>query len=383
MTNRDKLGEYRGEFYDIAPCGYLSTLTDGTIVKVNETFLSWTGYAEGDLVFKKRFQDLLSPPGKIFYEMQFAPLLHMQPIVKEVAFDLICAGRDPLTVLVNSTQIKHSDGSTLVHSAFFDATDRRKYERDLLQGREQLEKEVAIRTGELEREITVRRKTEEHLRSLTARLLTLRDEERRSLARELHDSVGQLLAALSMNIAIVNAESHKMSARAASAVAENAGFVNQISSEIRTISYLLHPPLLDEVGLKSALTWFVEGLASRAGMKINLELPKSPERFEPSVELAIFRMVQECLTNVHRHSGSKTATVRLIADGGSIRLEVQDQGSGLPANRKDALSDEGSGVGLRGMRERVKQLGGEIEIRSDSSGTLVKVVIPKREGGAA
>jgi PAS domain S-box-containing protein len=366
------------EMYETAPCGYISMLPDGMIVRVNQTLLDWLGYAREDLVSAKRLQDLLTVPGKIFYETQFAPLLQMQGRVKEVALDLVCQGREPLPVLVNSSKHDGRDGGpTLIHSAFFDATDRTRYEGDLLLARKELEAEVKRRTAELEAEVLERKRAEEDLRELTSKLLTLRDDERRLLARELHDSVGQMLAALTMNLALIQAESGALTPRATAAVSENARWITEISSEIRTISHLLHPPLLDEVGLTSALTWYVDGLAERAGMKINLEISSDLGRLPAERELAIFRVVQECLTNVHRHSGSKTAAVRVLSAAENIRVEVADQGKGISAERLDELRSAGSGVGLRGMRERARQFGGNLDIISNLRGTLIIVTFPK------
>jgi PAS domain S-box-containing protein len=343
------------EMYETAPCGYISTLADGTIVRVNQTLLDWTGYTREDLVSSKRLQDLLTVPGKIFYETQFVVLLQMQGHVKEVALDLVCPNRAPLPVLVNSArQVRSDGGPVLIHSAFFDATDRTRYERDLLMARRELETEVKNRTAELETEVRERKRAEDDLRELMTKLLKLRDDERRRLARELHDSVGQMLVALRMNSALIEAESNSLSPGATAAVSENARWIEEISSEIRTISHLLHPPLLDEVGLKSALTWYVEGLAERAGMKINLDISSDIGRLREEQEVAIFRVVQECLTNVHRHSGSVTASVRIAISEETIHVEVMDQGKGIKPERLRELQTTGAGVGLRGMRERAR-----------------------------
>jgi PAS domain S-box-containing protein len=205
-----------------------------------------------------------------------------------------------------------------------------------------------------------------------ARLQTMQDEERRRLARELHDSVGQTLAALGMNISIVQGQSHKLDTLGARAVSENAHLVNQVSREIRTISHLLHPPLLDVAGLASALRWYVDGFSERSHIKVDLEIPKDFGRLPDEMEIAIFRIVQECLTNIHRHSGSRTATIRLIQEGDRLTVQVQDQGKGIPFEKRRALIESGlGGVGFAGMRERLRQLGGTLEIRSEGRGTLV------------
>ena len=363
--------------YETAPCGFLSTLEDGTILRVNQTLLEWTGYRREDLVSVKRVQDLLTVPGKIFYETQMAPLLQMQGRVKEVALDLVCQKRETLPVLVNSAKQEGRDGMAVIHSAFFDATDRTRYERDLLTARTELAGELKKQTMKLEAEVQERKRAEGGLRELTSRLLQLRDDERRRLARELHDSVGQMLVALRMSLALIEEEAGALSPRANAAVADNARWISDISTEIRTISHLLHPPLLDEVGLTSALTWYVDGLAERAGMTIDVEISPEMGRLPQEQELAIFRVVQECLTNVHRYSGSKTAAVRVEETAESIRVEVEDQGSGISAERLQELRAAGSGVGLRGMRERVKQFGGDLEMTSSPQGTMIVATFPR------
>ncbi len=209
-----------------------------------------------------------------------------------------------------------------------------------------------------------------------ARLQNLQDEERRRLARELHDSVGQTLAALSMNIGIIQTQSHKLDAAVARAVSDNAGLVEQVSREIRTISHLLHPPLLDVAGLASALRWYVDGFSERSNIKVDLEIPGDMGRLPEELEIAVFRIVQECLTNIHRHSGSATAAIRLHQEGGSLVVQVQDRGKGIPREKqRELIESGGGGVGFAGMRERLRRLGGTLEIRSDESGTAVSAIL--------
>ena len=168
----------------------------------------------------------------------------------------------------------------------------------------------------------------EGLRQLSARLLQAQDDERRRLARELHDSVGQLLAAISMNISTVR--STPLAPEAAAAAEENARLVEQISREIRTMSHLLHPPLLDEVGLASALRWYIDGFSKRSKIAVELEIDGDFGRLPSDMEIAVFRMVQECLTNVHRHSNSSTAEVRITNESGEVRVQIRDAGDGIP-----------------------------------------------------
>jgi PAS domain S-box-containing protein len=206
-----------------------------------------------------------------------------------------------------------------------------------------------------------------------SRLQHIQDEERKRIARELHDSVGQLLAAIGMNIVL--AQSHKLDSKAARAVSDNARLVEQVSSEIRTISHLLHPPLLDLAGLASALHWYVDGFSERSQIKVNLEIPADLGRLPSDMEIAIFRIVQECLTNIHRHSGSSTAAIRVYQEKERVIVQVEDRGKGIPAEKRRELEAGRGGVGFGGMRERVRQLGGTLEIRSQGSGTLVSVTL--------
>jgi signal transduction histidine kinase len=220
------------------------------------------------------------------------------------------------------------------------------------------------------------RKTQQ-LEILNARVTTLQDEERRSIARELHDSVGQLLAAISMNSAVVEAESHKLSPAAAKRVSENAAMVEEASKQIRTISHLLHPPLLDEAGLASALHCYVEGFSERSKIDARLDIPKVFAGLSKEMEISIFRVVQECLTNIHRHAGSSTAGIRITQDEACLRVEIEDAGKGIPPEKEAAIeSSAHAGVGLRGMRERLRRLGGTLHIRSSGGGTRVIAILP-------
>ena len=223
-------------------------------------------------------------------------------------------------------------------------------------------------TGVLITDLTLQKQQME----FASRLQTMQDEERRRLARELHDSVGQTLAALSMNIGIVQAQSQKLDSAGARAVSDNAGLVEQVSREIRTISHLLHPPLLDIAGLASALRWYVDGFSQRSNIKVDVEIPSDFGRLPDELEIAIFRIVQECLTNIHRHSGSTTATIRLHQEGDRLTVQVQDRGKGISPEKQHELIELGrGGVGFAGMRERLRRLGGTLEIKSDGSGTMI------------
>ena len=234
---------------------------------------------------------------------------------------------------------------------------------------------------QLDSDITRRKNVEQELRVLSGRLLTIRDEERRRWARELHDSVGQLLVGITMNLSILQRQLDGAGPIDGKFLSESMHLTNEALQEIRTLSYLLHPPMLDEVGLASALRWFASGFSKRSQIEIDLEIPESLGRFPRDLEIAAFRIVQETLTNVHRHSGSSTAKINIWRSTNQLRLKVEDQGKGmiLPAFGKDDRENAILGVGISGIRERVRQLGGQMQIRSGEWGTALEVVFPLEE----
>jgi signal transduction histidine kinase len=222
------------------------------------------------------------------------------------------------------------------------------------------------------------------IRELTGSLLQLRDDERRKLARDLHDSMGQLLAAVSIDLSFAERESASLSPKAAKAVHEAADLVQQIIKEVRTISHLLHPPLLDEAGLGSAIRCYLDGYAERSNVAVTFEFPADFGRLPIEVETAIFRIVQEALTNVHRHSGSPSARICIRRDFQFVEVTVEDYGKGIPSKGLSDLKSNGrSGVGIRGMRERVKQFGGSLEISSNGHGTLLVARLHVAESSVA
>ncbi|HEY6372033.1 MAG TPA: sensor histidine kinase [Candidatus Sulfotelmatobacter sp.] len=246
---------------------------------------------------------------------------------------------------------------------------RRRENQNLRNQQGELEKRVQERTSDLDT-------ANGNLRELSARLLQLQDDERRRIARELHDSVGQTLAALAMNLSAVRLDFERL-AKTAHALTDSEDLVRDMSTEVRTISHLLHPPLLDEAGLSSALRWYVEGFAVRSKIKVDLDLPEDFGRLPRESETAIFRVVQECLTNIHRHSESPIARIRLRHRDHEVLVEIADNGKGIPAEKKQQLASTGTpGVGIRGMRERLRQLGGTLEINSNGYGTVVTVRLP-------
>jgi signal transduction histidine kinase len=227
----------------------------------------------------------------------------------------------------------------------------------------------------LTEQVTERMRAEGALRALSARLLTVQDEERRRFARELHDSVGQHLAATKMAMSML--ETRLPGDRI---VQDCLKLLDDSISETRTISHLLHPPLLDEAGLNSACRWFVEGFAQRSGIDVKLDIADRSERFSEPIELVLFRVLQESLTNVHRHSGAKRADVSLGTSGNTAILRVKDHGRGLPADVLQTFRAEGTGagVGLAGMTQRIREIGGRLEINSNAGGTEVVARVPVR-----
>jgi signal transduction histidine kinase len=226
---------------------------------------------------------------------------------------------------------------------------------------------------------------EESVRNLSERLLKVQDEERSRLGRELHDSTAQTLSALSINLALLKEHLRcSTSPEVSQALTELTELAQQASREIRNTAYLLHPPMLEEADLRSALGRFVQGFVERTRIQVSLEIEPGLNRISKDIEMALFRVVQESLSNVYRHSGSPTARVRLALESSRILLEVSDEGYGLPANPGDqhlsALS--APGMGISGMRQRIQQLGGSFEASSTKPGFTVKAVVPLGPVGA-
>jgi PAS domain S-box-containing protein len=226
------------------------------------------------------------------------------------------------------------------------------------------------------RDITDRKDAERSVRQLSGRLLGLQDEERRRIARQLHDTTAQNLAALRLNLSSLS--------RAATSdtgskplLEESIALTDESISEVRTLSYLLHPPLIDEAGLVATLRWFLRGFETRSGIKVSLDVPDDFQRLSPETETTLFRIIQEALTNIQRHSGSPAARIRLHTKDQRVILNVVDEGIGVPAHlRGNEEALVASGLGIAGIRQRARELGGQMQIESSNSGTEVTVVLP-------
>jgi PAS domain S-box-containing protein len=255
-----------------------------------------------------------------------------------------------------------------------DLTDRMLAQRELDRANQELKKEI------LERKLAEARlaDSEQSLRLLSLHLLRTQDEERRRIGRDLHDSLGQLLTAMKMNLEALAPVVGDRRDRVVACVR----LADECIKEVRTISYLLYPPMLEELGLCSAIPWYLDGFAARSGIQTTFEVSPNFVRLPREVELALFRVLQEGLTNVHRHSESSVAHVRLFRNDGNSALEISDKGKGIPASvltGSDAGHLPPTGVGLRGMTERIRQLGGRLEIASTGSGTTVTAIVPSSE----
>src|SRR5579864_450934 len=248
------------------------------------------------------------------------------------------------------------------------ATEAEVARKELQHANETLEMRVRQRTAELERE-------RRDVQDLSSQLLQAQDEERRRISRELHDSTGQLLVALTMNLARLKSEQVWSNPDADALIDDTTSIVDEMSRQLRTMSYLLHPPMLDEAGLLSAVNWYVNGFSTRSSVEVTMDCADLG-RLPAELEITLFRLIQESLTNIHRHSGSKTALIRLSRNDAAVTLEVVDQGKGLssPKGNGDALPRYG--VGIPGMKERVRRFGGTIDISSNSSGTAIRASLP-------
>ena len=256
------------------------------------------------------------------------------------------------------TALRSEDGSLYGFAKITqDLTERRGAEEKV----QALNRELRQRVLQLDESRRVVELRTLELQKLSSRLVHVQDEERRRIARELHDDVGQQLSVISMVLAQSDANS------------EASELVHNVSTTVRSLSYLLHPPLLDETGLRAALDWYVEGLAKRSGLKISLSItPHFFPRLTKDIEITIFRIIQESLTNVYRHAESESVRVEIEKQSEYVQVRVRDFGKGMPPE----FSSSNQGVGISGMRERIRQFGGDLSVSRAEPGTLVEAKIP-------
>ena len=315
-------------------------------------------------------------------------LIRPSEIHATVGFFLVTA---VLIALGDANRRKQLRLNESVDALTAEAGERQHAQEQLRRAHDELEDRVAQRTAQLsqalirlQNEITVRERAEAELRQLSVRLISLQDEERRRIARDLHDTVGQTLAAVKMSIALIKQLKNFPSA-AQPLIDDLNALADEALQEVRTTSYLLHPPLLDEAGIAPAARWFVEGFARRSGIEVQCDIPDTMERPSRERELVLFRVLQESLTNVHRHSQASQASVHLTHIGDHIELEVRDNGKGIPEDRINPVNGSvaQSGVGIAGMRERVLRVGGQLYLQSLHPGTAIRVALPLSPSGSS
>ncbi len=375
-AERSRAGERFRRLTEANPFGTIIGDLHGAITYVNPSFLKALGYSENDVAAGRVRWDNLTPPE--FAQADARAIEQLKNSgrcdVYEKAF--VTKDEQRIPILIGASTLDRTASHTEVAAFVTDLTPLRAAEDALRKANDELEKKVVERTSKLEAEILERERAETSLRQLTGRLLRTQDEERRHMARELHDHAGQTLAALSLNLAALQEAVGERVPEVSAMAAESQQLSNDLSKEIRTLSYLLHPPLLDEAGLASALSWYVAGFSERSKIDVELVLPKPMGRLPRELELVVFRVVQESLTNIHRHSGSSSAKICLTCANEILELEISDRGKGIPVEGQQDLIAARVGVGVRGMQERVRQFKGTLTIDSDSQGTKVVVTIP-------
>ena len=358
----------------------ISKSLSGIITSWNKSAERVFGYAAEEAV--GQHITLIVPPDRRDEETMILDRLRRGERIDH--FETIRQRKDGKTLDISVTVSPVRDSTNRIVGASKvarDITQQKQAERALRESEDRLralaaslESKVSLRTQELEqRNLDFVLQTEQ-LRELSTRLQRSQDEERRRIARDLHDSVGQTVTALGLHLGSITQGAIKPEVR--KAAQESYEMVQQLSKEIRTLSYLLHPPLLDETGVSEAIRWYMKGVSERSGLDIKLDIPEDFGRVPDDVEVAIFRIVQECLTNIHRHSGSKTATIRLSRANDNVSLKIEDEGTGMSKEKLAAIRRERTSVGITGMRERVRRLKGVMDIRSSGTGTQILVTFP-------
>jgi PAS domain S-box-containing protein len=335
---------------------------DGKVLWANAALLKLLGY-QADEYLGRSLRDFLTD-AKVFEE--FWQRLMQQEELYDFPAELHCRDGSTKSVLIHSNGLwEHGH---FVHTRCFirDVTEKMRMEQALR------ESESRLRRSKEELQSLVEERTAA-LRRLSAQVLSLQDLERRRLARELHDSLGQYLVGLKLNVDVLRQDPQNQ------AMWEHSDeLLERCISEVRTLSYLLHPPMMDEAGLVSAAQWYVEGFGQRSGLKVSLHSPEDLGRLPDAMEVSLFRVLQEALTNVHRHSRASEAEVHILPESAHLTLQIKDNGRGMPPEtlRRFQETGAGMGVGLTGMRERVRELGGTLELKSSSTGTVLLVRVP-------
>ena len=351
------------------------------IIEANDVFLDIIGHTRDELAVGNLNWANITPPEHLPRDLRAIEELKSLGACSPFEKDLIRKDGSHVPILIGASVL---NPRPLEWMCFvLDLSELKEVERELREARDDLENRVDMRTRELVRtlsslqaEVKVRKEAEGKMRELSARLLHLQDEERRRIARDLHDTTGQTLSALRMTSDALK-RTEELTPRSRKLCEDIDALAEEALNEIRTTSHLLHPPLLDEIGFASAARWFVEGLGRRSRIEIDADIQFS-ERLPSTLELTLFRVLQESLTNIHRHSGSATASIRCEKTDGNVTLTIKDSGKGISPDVLALFERDGvaTGVGLAGMRERVRELGGCLGIDSGPHGTQVIVSIP-------
>lgn len=362
------------------PSGTIIGDLQGGVKYVNPAFLRKLGYSEDELKAGRVRWDELTPPD--YAEADARAVEQLRTTGRCDVYEKVYVSKDGkrIPILIGASIINTSEGNDEVAAFVTDLTPLKVAEAALRRVNDELEKKVAERTTELEAEVLDRQRAEMSLRALSGRLMRTQDEERRHMARELHDHAGQTLVALGLNLSALRMAAGDQIPEVTKLALECDQLSNDLSKEIRTLSYLLHPPLLDEAGLGSALRWYVSGFSDRSKIQVELLLPEDLGRLASDLEIVVFRVVQEGLTNIHRHSGSATARISISRSADLLEMEISDRGKGIPPERQRELITARVGVGVRGMEERVRQFKGSLKIESDENGTKVMVTLPLTAG---
>ncbi len=350
------------------------------ITEANDAFLNMIGYTRDELVAGKIDWVKMTPPEYVAKDTQALEQLKRHGYCTPFEKEYIHKNGSRVPLLIGATLLNPSPLEAMCF--IVDFSDLKRAEAELRKAHDELDQKVKERTQQLaqsvarfQSEMQVRQKTEQQLRELSARLLRLQDEERRRIARDLHDSTGQTLAALKLTLASLENLVATVP-EAPNLLADLDALADQALQEIRTTSHLLHPPLLDEAGFLPAARWYVEGFGKRSGVQTRLEV--SALSLTKEAELVFFRVLQESLTNVLRHSGSTAVDIRLYSEGEDAALSIRDYGKGIPPETLGSFHETkaGVGVGLGGMKQRVRELGGHLRVECDGTGTCVTATLP-------
>jgi len=335
---------------------------DQRILWANRALLNLLGYTAEDYVNRPLADFYVNK--QVFSD--FWQKLMRREDIYDYSAELRCKDGAFKSVLIHSNGLW--EGDHFIHTRCFvrDVTEHKRTERELRQS------EARLRLAKDELESVVEERTAA-LQKLSSQLLSVQDSERRGIARELHDSLGQYLVCLKLNVDML-----RRSPGSEELWSQSEELMQRCISEIRTLSYLLHPPTMDEAGLASAARWYVEGFGQRSGLDVALDAPSDLGRLPDAVELALFRVLQEALTNVHRHSGASAADILMLREDNKLILEVKDNGRGMQPEMVSRFRATGAGVGigLTSIRERVRELGGRLKLESSAGGTLLRVTIP-------